>query len=244
MRYFIELSYNGTNYHGWQKQLNANSVQEELTKCISILLKKEVEIIAAGRTDSGVHAAQMFAHFDTDISIDSEKLIQKSNLFLPNDISVKRIFKVKEDTHARFTAISRTYQYFVSANKDIFNQNVHLIFKNLDVERMNDACQNLLGEQDFTSFSKVNTDTLTNNCNITHAEWKREGDNFMFTISANRFLRNMVRSIIGTLLDIGIGKIEVDEIKKIIEKKNRCEAGVSVPAKALFLTQIKYPDNI
>ena len=244
MRYFIELSYNGTNYHGWQKQLNSNSVQEELTKCLSILLKEEVELIGAGRTDSGVHAEQMFAHFDIDISIDSETLIQKSNSFLPNDISVKRIFKVKEDTHARFTAISRTYQYFVSTKKDIFNQNLHLVLKDLDVERMNDACQDLLGEQDFTSFSKINTDTFTNNCNITHAKWKYEADNFIFTISANRFLRNMVRSIVGTLIDIGTGKIEVMEIKKIIEKKDRCEAGVSVPAKALFLTQVKYPDNI
>jgi len=244
MRYFIELSYNGTNYHGWQKQLNANSVQEELTKCLSILLKKEVEIIGAGRTDSGVHAEQMFAHFDTDISIDSKKLVPQLNSFLPNDISVKIIFKVKEDTHARFTAIARTYQYFVSTKKDIFNQNLHLVLKDLDVERMNDACQNLLGEKDFTSFSKVNTDTFTNNCNITHAKWKHEGNNFIFTISANRFLRNMVRSIVGTLLDVGTGKIEIREIIKIIEKKDRCEAGVSVPAKALFLTQVKYPENI
>ena len=244
MRYFIELSYNGTNYHGWQKQLNANSVQEELTKCLSILLKEKVELIGAGRTDSGVHAEQMFAHFDTDISIDSKKFVLKSNSFLPYDISVKRMFKVKEETHARFTAIARTYQYFVSTKKNIFNQNLHLVFKDLNMERMNDACQNLLGDQDFTSFSKVNTDTLTNNCDITHAQWKREGDNFIFTISANRFLRNMVRSIVGTLIDIGTGKIDETEIKKIIEKKNRCEAGVSVPAKALFLTQVKYPDNI
>ena len=244
MRYFIELSYNGTHYHGWQKQLNANSVQEELIKCLSILLKEKVELIGAGRTDSGVHAEQMFAHFATDISIDSEKLVPQLNLFLPNDISVKIIFKVKEDTHARFTAIARTYQYFVSTKKDIFNQNLHLVLKDLDVERMNDACQNLLGEQDFTSFSKLNTDTFTNNCNITHAKWKHEGDNFIFTISANRFLRNMVRSIVGTLIDVGTGKIEVTTIKKIIEKKDRCEAGVSVPAKALFLTQVKYPDNI
>ena len=244
MRYFIELSYNGTNYHGWQKQLNANSVQEELIKCLSILLKEKVELIGAGRTDSGVHAEQMFAHFDTHISIDSKKLIRKSNSFLPNDILVKRIFKVKEDTHARFTAIARTYQYFVSTKKNIFNQNLHLVFKDLDVERMNDACQNLLGDQDFTSFSKVNTDTSTNNCDITYAQWKHEGDNFIFTISANRFLRNMVRSIVGTLIDVGTRKIEVMEIKKIIEKKDRCEAGVSVPAKALFLTEIKYLDGI
>ncbi|MBT6699343.1 MAG: tRNA pseudouridine synthase A, partial [Flavobacteriales bacterium] len=131
MRYFIELSYNGTNYHGWQKQLNANSVQEELTRCISILLKEEVEIIGAGRTDSGVHADQMFAHFDTEKIFDSDKIVSKINSFLPNDISVKRIFKVREDTHARFTAIARTYQYFVSNKKDIFNQNLHLVLKDL-----------------------------------------------------------------------------------------------------------------
>jgi len=244
MRYFIELSYNGTNYHGWQKQLNANSVQEELTKCISILLQEEVEIIGAGRTDAGVHAEQMFAHFDIEISIDSEKFIPKLNSFLPNDISIKRIFKVKEDTHARFTAISRTYQYFVSTQKDIFNPNLHLVFKNLDIDKMNKACKYLMGEQDFTSFSKVNTDTITNNCDITHAKWNKKGGNIIFTISANRFLRNMVRSIVGTLIDVGTGKIEVEEIKKIIENKNRREAGISVPAKALFLTQVKYPENI
>jgi len=244
MRYFIEFSYNGTNYHGWQKQPNANSIQEELTKCLSVLLQDEVDIIGAGRTDSGVHAEQMFAHFDINRSVDSEKLVLKLNSFLSNDISVKRVFKVKEDTHARFTAIARTYQYFVSTKKDIFNPNLHLVFKDLNLEIMNDACQNLIGEQDFTSFSKVNTDTITNNCEITHAKWKKDRDIFIFTISSNRFLRNMVRSIVGTLLDIGIGKIDAEEIKKIIEKKDRSEAGFSVPAKALFLTQVKYPEEI
>ena len=244
MRYFIEFSYNGTNYHGWQKQPNANTVQEEMEKCMSVLLQEEIELMGAGRTDSGVHATQMFAHFDSDTIIDTEKIVSKLNSFLPSDISIVRIFSVKEDIHARFTAIGRTYKYYVSTEKNIFNPNTYLFFKKLDVDKMNEACKYLMGEQDFTSFSKLHTDTFTNNCDITKAIWEQEGVNFVFTISANRFLRNMVRSVVGTLLDVGYGKIEVEEIKIIIEKKDRCSAGTSVPAKALFLTQVKYPNNI
>ena len=244
MRYFIEFSFNGTNYHGWQKQLNANTVQEELTKCLSVLLKEEVELMGASRTDTGVHAKQMFAHLDTSTTLNSDKIVTKLNSFLPNDIMVSALFPVKEDTHVRFTAVARTYKYYVSPQKDIFNNNLHLVFKHLDIDKMNVACNYLMGEQDFTSFSKVNADTFTNNCIITKAVWEKEGDTFVFTISANRFLRNMVRSIVGTLLDVGTGKIEVEEIKKIIEKKDRCAAGTSVPAKALFLTEIKYPKDI
>lgn len=244
MRYFIEFSYNGTNYHGWQKQPNANTVQEEMEKCISVLLQEEIELMGAGRTDSGVHATQMFAHFDSDTIIDPEKIVSKLNSFLPSDISIVRIFSVKEDIHARFTAIGRTYKYYVSTEKNIFNPNTYLFFKKLDVDKMNEACKYLMGEQDFTSFSKLHTDTFTNNCDITKAIWEQEGVNFVFTISANRFLRNMVRSVVGTLLDVGYGRIEVEEIKIIIEKKDRCSAGTSVPAKALFLTQVKYPNII
>ena len=245
MKIALGVEYLGTDFFGWQIQKSGlRTVQGVVELALSKVANHPVRVFCCGRTDSGVHADQMFAHFDTEKIFDSDKIVSKLNSFLPNDISVKRIFKVKEDTHARFTAISRTYQYFISNKKDIFNQNLYLVLKDLDVERMNDACQNLLGEQDFTSFSKVNTDTFTNNCDITHAQWKHEGDNFIFTISANRFLRNMVRSIVGILIDIGTGKIEVMEIKKIIEKKDRSEAGVSVPAKALFLTQVKYPDNI
>ena len=244
MKYFIEFSFNGTNYHGWQKQLNANTVQEELTKCLSVLLKEEVELMGASRTDTGVHAKQMFAHLDTSTTLNSDKIVTKLNSFLPNDIMVSALFPVKEDTHVRFTAVARTYKYYVSPQKDIFNNNLHLIFKHLDIDKMNAACNYLMGDQDFTSFSKVNTDTFTNNCDITKVVWEKEGDTFVFTISSNRFLRNMVRSIVGTLLDVGTGKIEVDEIKTIIEKKDRCAAGTSVPAKALFLTEIKYPKDI
>ena len=244
MRYFIEFSYNGTNYHGWQKQPNANTVQEEMEKCMSVLLQEEIDLMGAGRTDAGVHATQMFAHFDSDTIIDTEKIVSKLNSFLPSDISIVRIFIVKEDIHARFTAIGRTYKYYVSTEKNIFNPNTYLFFKKLDVDKMNEACKYLMGEQDFTSFSKLHTDTFTNNCDITKAIWEQEGVNFVFTISANRFLRNMVRSVVGTLLDVGYGRIEVEEIKIIIEKKDRCSAGTSVPAKALFLTQVKYPNNI
>lgn len=244
MRYFVEFSYNGSKYHGWQKQPNANSVQQELIKCLSILLQTEIDLIGAGRTDAGVHAVQMFAHFDYELFFDTQRIVHKMNSFLPNDISVSKIFEVKKDTHARFSAISRTYKYYVSEKKNIFNPNLHLVYKNLDIDKMNDSCVYLIGEQDFTSFSKVNTDTFTNNCNITKAVWKKESDIHVFTITANRFLRNMVRSIVGTLIDVGCGKINASDVKNILEKKNRCEAGVSVPAKALFLTQINYPENI
>ena len=244
MRYFVEFSYNGNKYHGWQKQPNANSVQQELIKCLSILLQTEVDIVGAGRTDAGVHAVQMFAHFDYQLSFDIKRIVYKMNSFLPNDISVSKIFKVKKDTHARFSAISRTYKYYISEKKNIFDPNIHLVYKNLDLEKMNNSCVYLIGKQDFTSFSKVNTETFTNNCTITKAVWKKEGDNYVFTITANRFLRNMVRSIVGTMIDVGCGKINASEVKNILEKKDRCEAGVSVPAKALFLTQINYPENI
>jgi len=244
MRYFIEFSYNGTNYHGWQKQPNDNTVQEQLTKCMSVLLQEEIDLMGAGRTDAGVHATQMFAHFDTNTVLNTEKMVKKLNSFLPNDIMVFSVFPVKEDTHARFTAIARTYKYYVSTEKNIFNPNTYLFFKSFDVDKMNEACKYLMGEQDFTSFSKLHTDTFTNNCDITKAIWEQEGENSVFTISANRFLRNMVRSVVGTLLDVGYGKIEVEEIKTIIDKKDRCSAGNSVPAKALFLTQVKYPNNI
>ena len=244
MKYFIEFSYNGSNYHGWQKQINANTVQEELTKCISVLLKEEVDLMGAGRTDAGVHAVQMFAHLSINRDINVENLISKLNSFLPNDIYICSLFRVNDNSHARFSAISRTYKYYVNLKKNIFNLNRYLVTKDLDLDKMNESCKFLLGEQDFTSFSKSNTENFTNNCNVTTAIWEKEEDDLVFTISSNRFLRNMVRSIVGTLIDVGVGKIQVNEIKHIIEKKDRCSAGISVPAKALFLTEVKYPKNI
>ena len=160
-----------------KKQPNANSVQQEPIKCLSILLQTEIDLVGAGRTDAGVHAVQMFAHFDYELSFDTQRIVYKMNSFLPNDISVSKIFEVKKDTHAfRFSAISRTYKYYISEKKNIFNPNLHLVYKNLDIDKMNDSCVYLIGEQDFTSFSKVNTDTFTNNCNITKAVWKKESD--------------------------------------------------------------------
>jgi tRNA pseudouridine38-40 synthase len=243
MRFFIELSYKGTNYHGWQVQPNANSVQEELNKALSTILNTEIELVGAGRTDSGVHAKQMFAHFDCKIELDMDKIVAQLNSFLPNDIAIHNLFKVKQDANCRFDALSRTYHYHIIHKKNPFNSPAYLLHKNLDVESMNLACQHLLGKQDFTSFSKVNTQAFTNNCNVMIAKWEQKEDELVFTIKADRFLRNMVRAIVGTLLDVGMDKITADDIKDIIAKKDRCQAGTSVPAHALFLTKVEYPEE-
>lgn len=244
MRYFIEFSYNGANYHGSQKQKNVRTVQEELTKCISLQLDKSIDIYAAGRTDAGVHAIQMFAHFDVKQEIDIDNFCFKLNSFLPNDILVKSIFRVHDNSHARFDAVQRKYKYIISNKREIFNKNVYYLPADLNIVEMNKAAGLLIGDQDFTSFSKVHTQTFTNNCKIIFAKWEEENGKYIFTICANRFLRNMVRSIVGTLIDIGKGKISADMIKEIINKKDRSEAGTSVPAHALFLTEIQYPDTI
>jgi len=244
MRYFVEFSYNGKAYHGWQKQSNSITIQDELTRCMSLQLHQQVELIGAGRTDAGVHAMQMFAHFNITNEIDSERLITKLNSFLPNDILIHDIFKVKEKIHARFSAVERTYQYFISDRKNVFNNNIYVVHKDIDICKMNESCKVLIGKHDFTSFSKLSTDTVSNICSVTYAAWDKEGDVYTFTISANRFLRNMVRSIVGTLLDIGAGKKDIKEIQEIIDEKDRCKAGFSVPAKGLFLKSIQYPDGI
>lgn len=242
LRYFIEFAYNGTKYHGWQMQPSAISVQEVLTHCLNTLLREKFEIVGAGRTDAGVHATNMYAHFDTDKEITDEKWIKKINSFLPEDITVYRIIPVKEDAHARFDANARTYEYHIHTFKNSFLKDVSWHqFRTLDLEKMNDAAQILLEYEDFECFSKTNTDVFTFNCTITEAFWKQNGDRLVFTISANRFLRNMVRAIVGTLINIGIGKLEVEDIRTIIESKNRSKAGFSVPAHGLFLIDVKYP---
>ena len=240
MRFFVELSYNGKQYHGWQIQPNANTIQAELNRAFSTILNQEVELVGAGRTDTGVHAMQMFAHFDFNQQIDAKKTILQINGFLPDDIVIQNICNVENDAHARFDAISRTYQYFITNKKNPFNANCYSFYKTLDVEAMNSACAHLLGKQDFTSFSKVHTQTYTNDCIISSANWEQKNKMLVFTITADRFLRNMVRAVVGTLLEVGQGKIKADEIKNIIAKKNRSKAGVSVPAHALFLTKIEY----
>ena len=242
MRFFIQLSYNGTNYHGWQIQPNATSVQETLTKALSVVLnKKDIEIMGAGRTDSGVHASQMFAHFDFENEIDSQTILHKLNSFLPKDIAVSNIILVDENAHARFDATQRTYEYKINSSKNVFLDELSWYYnKELNVNAMNESAELLLKFIDFQCFSKVHTDVNTFNCNITEAFWKTESDQLIFTISADRFLRNMVRSIVGTLVYVGLGKISKADFQTIIESKDRKKAGFSVPAHGLYLTKIKY----
>ncbi len=244
MRYFIELSYNGSAYHGWQNQPKSISVQEVLENALSTLLKMPISIMGAGRTDTGVHASQMFAHFDFNDEL-NDAIIFKLNSFLPKDIAIHAIFKVKEDTHTRFNALSRTYLYRITLAKNVFTtKSVYYIKQQLDVEKMNNASKILLEYKDFQCFSKSNTDVKTYYCNIMKAEWVVENDELCFTIKADRFLRNMVRAIVGTMINIGLGKINVEDLHAIIKSKNRSEAGFSAPAHALYLTKIEYPDDI
>jgi tRNA pseudouridine38-40 synthase len=242
LRFFIQLSYNGTNYHGWQIQPNATSVQETLTKALSVVLSdKGIQIMGAGRTDTGVHASQMFAHFDYENPIDSKTIVHKLNSFLPKDIAVSDIILVDENAHARFDAKQRTYQYKINTAKNVFQDELSWYYnKELNVNAMNDAAKLLLEFTDFQCFSKVHTDVNTFNCKITEAFWKTENEQLIFTISADRFLRNMVRSIVGTLVYVGLGKISKEDFKTIIESKDRRKAGFSVPAHGLYLTEIKY----
>ena len=243
-RYFIKLAYDGTGYHGWQVQKNAHTVQAELEQKIGLMLKQPVAITGCGRTDTGVHASEYYAHFEVDNLRFTEKdFVFKLNRFLPNDIAVYDVFKVDADMHARFSALSRTYKYYINQIKDPFNRQFSYFYNGpLDIERMNIAAALLMQFNDFTSFSKLHTQTATNLCSISEATWKYfEQGKLVFTITADRFLRNMVRAIVGTLLEIGKGKMPPETIADIIEAKNRAEAGFSVSAKGLFLTEVKYP---
>lgn len=242
MRYFIEFAYKGTQYHGWQYQPNANSVQETLNKALSVLLKEAIDVVGAGRTDAGVHAKQMFAHFDYHAAIDAAHLTHKLNSFLPKDIAILNLHEVHEDAHARFDATKRTYEYHIHTKKDAFESDDSWQYQNeLNVEKMNEACKILFNHIDFECFSKVHTDVTTFNCTIFEAHWKQEGNRLVFTIAADRFLRNMVRAIVGTMISIGLEKIAVADLTKIIESKDRSKAGFSVPAHGLYLTKVEYP---
>jgi tRNA pseudouridine38-40 synthase len=248
-RYFIELAYSGRNFHGWQIQPNANTVQETLQNALEVLLRQKVDIIGCGRTDTGVHARQFFAHFDIDLDnskMNSEQLTHKLNQYLHNDIAIFRIFNVNKDAHSRFNAISRTYEYRLRMEKYPFDQEFtyRSTYPKLDFDLMNQAADLLFNYIDFTSFSKTGTDVKTNNCKIMHAKWQNEKDVWIFTIKADRFLRNMVRAIVGTLLEVGSEKIDLEDFKQIIESKNRSNAGWSVPAQGLALVKIEYPDWI
>jgi len=245
LRYFLELSYNGKAYFGWQNQPDAISVQEVIEKALSTILKEETNIVGAGRTDTGVHALQMFAHFDTKKILDLSDLKYKLNSFLPKDVVIQDIFKVTENAHARFDALSREYVYRISQKKNAFTfNNTYFLKSALDTDKMVEASKILFEYKDFQCFSKSNTDVKTYHCNIMKAEWKFENDELQFTVKADRFLRNMVRAIVGTMLNIGLGKIAVEDLHQIIKSKNRSEAGFSVPAHALYLTKIEYPEHI
>lgn len=242
MRYFIKLAYNGSLYHGWQIQPNAASVQETLNKALSVLLHSDISLMGAGRTDTGVHAREMYAHFDFETVFDIPKLIHKLNSYLPKDIVIYTIFQVNEGAHCRFDATKRTYEYHIHLFKDAFlHEQSWYVNQSLDIDLMNEAAQLLLNYTDFQCFSKVNTDVNTFDCSIYEAYWKKEDNKLIFTISANRFLRNMVRAIVGTLVNIGLHKINIADFIRIIESKNREKAGFSVPAHGLYLTKIVYP---
>ncbi|WP_185869630.1 tRNA pseudouridine(38-40) synthase TruA [Blattabacterium cuenoti] len=244
MRFFIELAYNGKYFYGWQIQKKVITVEEKLEFCLSKLLKKNINVIGAGRTDKGVHAKQMFAHFDYEKKIDNN-FIYKLNIFLPKSIQVFKILPVKNNIHARFNAISRTYKYYLTSEKKPFNQDFSwYCFYILDIDLMNLASQKLIQYKDFSSFCKKKTIKKNNICQINNAFWYKRNNIFCFTIEANRFLRSMVRSIIGTIIDVGRKKISINEFIKIIESKNNNYCSPIVPACGLFLTKILYPEDI
>ncbi|MCD7938355.1 MAG: tRNA pseudouridine(38-40) synthase TruA [Tannerellaceae bacterium] len=245
-RYFIYLAYNGKNYCGWQNQPNGTSVQQTLEEGLGTLLRVPVAVTGAGRTDAGVHARLMVAHFDCpEFLNDPDALTEKLNRILPCDIAIYRIIQVRPEAHARFDAVSRTYKYYILQRKDPFLCDFSYRVRGvLDIESMNIASRLLLGYNDFTSFSKLHTDVKTNICRVSHAEFTLEDGQLCFTITADRFLRNMVRAIVGTLLDVGRGKLSLEDFRQVIEEKDRGKAGTSVPGHALFLTDVTYPEEV
>ena len=245
LRYFIEIAYNGKNYHGWQVQPDATSIQMVLEHALSTVLRKEIKVTGAGRTDTGVHAKQLYAHFGHDEIEDTTDIVFKLNSYLPKDISVKEIIHVREDAHARFDATQREYEYVISLQKDPFQQDyAYLIHHEPNIEKMNEAANILLEYKDFQCFSRNKTAVKTYHCDIKQVQWERKDHRLIFTISADRFLRNMVRAIVGTLLEIGFEKISMADFHNIIQSKDRSKAGTSAPAHGLYLTKVLYPDNI
>jgi tRNA pseudouridine38-40 synthase len=245
-RYFVQLSFKGTNYHGWQIQPNAHSLQGIIEEAFSTLLREESAVVGAGRTDTGVHASFFVMHFDSEKKgLNLQKLVFRLNRFLPSDIAIQKIWMVPPFAHARFSAISRAYKYYISREKNPFRIETSYTYTGfLDVEKMNRAASILFEFEDFTSFSRLHTDVKTNNCKIFQAFWKEENDQLIFTIKADRFLRNMVRAIVGTLLKVGKGKISENDFRKIIEQKDRRAAGASAHARGLFLVDIEYPEKL
>ena len=245
MRYFIDLSYNGRAYHGWQIQPDITTVQSELNNALTTVLRAPLDCMGAGRTDTGVHAKMMVAHFDFDKEIDTYDIVYKLNVFLPKDIHINSINKVHLETHARYSALSRTYLYEISRTKDAFNyQNAHTYTLPLDLGLMNQAAKMLFEYTDFQCFSKVKTDVKTFECNIMEAEWLLTNNKLTFKIKADRFLRNMVRAVVGTMIDVGAKKTTLEEFRSIIRSKNRSNAGTSAPAQGLYLVEIDYPKSV
>ncbi len=245
-RYFIKLSFKGTHYHGWQVQPNTVTVQQVLNKDLSLLLGEDIRLTGCGRTDTGVHARIFYAHMDSGHNLaDDLEFLFRINSKLPGDIAIHEIIPVRPGAHARFDARSRTYEYHIQRRKEVFsNEYAHYIYGILDFASMQAACDILKEYNDFTSFSKADTNTKTNHCELYTSSWDISEDAMVFTISADRFLRNMVRAIVGTMLDLGFGRISLDDIRQIIESRNRSSAGTSVPAKGLFLTDVQYPEEI
>lgn len=244
-RYFIELSYHGAKYHGWQYQPNAVAVQQVLDQALSTYFRKKIETLGCGRTDTGVHATQFFAHFDLDEDFSENKelkFLKGVNSLLPYDIAVSHLYEVAENAHARFDATRRSYQYHIHFQKNPFKTETSWLIKEpLDIKAMNLAASYIMDYEDFGAFCKANADNFTNNCLVSRSEWEVKEDGIVYHITANRFLRNMVRAIVGTLTDIGKGKMSPEHIKEIIESGNRSKAGPSVPACGLFLTEVNYP---
>jgi len=242
MRYFLELNYRGTDFHGWQKQPNATSIQEELERAFAIVLRHPLEIIGSSRTDAGVHAEQQFAHFDLDTPLLSpDKIVHGINSVLPNAISVKKLVVVKDDVHSRFAATHRCYQYRIVYQRNPFLVDLAYVFRPiLDVQKMNEAAHILLQHEDFECFSKIHTDVKTFICHIEHAYWEQTPWGITFHIKANRFLRGMVRAIVGTLLEVGRGRMSIQQFEAIIQSKNRKNAAAQAPACGLFLTEVGY----
>ena len=242
MRYFIWFGYDGTHYHGWQIQPNGVTVQSELERCLSLLMREKVSVTGAGRTDAGVHARRMAAHFDTMQELDGSMLVKKLNGLLQEDIAVYSIERVADDLHARFSATSRTYHYYIHTHKSPFlNQYSLEIHYQLDYALMNEAGRILMDYEDFGAFCKAGSDVKTTLCKVTQAQWiQTSPTEWYFEIIANRFLRNMVRAVVGTLVEVGRGRMTLEEFRQVIEGKKRTQAGESMPAKALFLENVVY----
>jgi tRNA pseudouridine38-40 synthase len=246
-RYFIFISYKGTSYHGWQIQPNSVTVQQILEESLSVVLNEKISTIGAGRTDTGVHATFFCAHFESNSPdlTESWNLVFRLNQYLPSDISVRSIRKVVPDANARYSAVSRTYKYYISKVKDpFFDNSSWYLHGKIDISAMKEACKMLYNYSDFTSFSRLHSGTKSNICKIYNAGWQESDNRLIFNIKADRFIRNMVRAIVGTMVDIGFGKMDLREFEEIIISKDRCEAGKSAPAKGLFLVDIEYPEEI